>query len=62
MYVINLFKYITKKNKIMIYNELYILKQVNYFVSNRDIISVKMVDYALDYGINVISEMKCSIF
>lgn len=43
-------------------NEIQLLSQVNYYISNRDAESLKLIDYAFDMDITVISGMSVPIF
>lgn len=43
-------------------DELELLGKVNYFITSRDIRSIKMIDYAKVYNVKVISGMKENIF
>ena len=40
-------------------NEIQLLSQVNYYISNRDAESLKLIDYAFDMDITVISGQEC---
>lgn len=43
-------------------DEIQILSQVDYFISTRDIKSLKYIDYGCDLGVVFISGMKCPVF